>query len=210
MEDSGELEIRIDRQYANNYPVEVRFTQAQSDVENDLAPTNAAPLQLDLGRLRDLEPDPYAYGQALTQMLFGGWVGDALTTARRNSMTLDTALRVRLFITPSAWDLHSLRWETLRDPASGDPLLTSERLLFSRFLSSDDWRRVQRRSQSDLRALVVIANPTGLEKYAPAGRPLSQIDVERELGLARVGLNGMGPQVLTHGDGPPASIVKVA
>ena len=44
-----------------------------------------------------------------------------------------------------------LRWETLRDPRDGAALLAGEGLLFSRYLSSADWRPVRLRPQSELR-----------------------------------------------------------
>ena len=113
MADFAELEIRVQRQYAENYPVEVRFSQPDSDDEKELTPADATPLQLDLARLRELGVDGDEYGRTLSDMLFKGWVGEALTTARRSAQQQGAALRVRLFIAPSAWDLHGLRWEAL-------------------------------------------------------------------------------------------------
>ena len=56
-------------------------------------------------------------------------------------------------------------------PDRDAPLLTGEHLLFSRYLSSCDWRPVKLRPKGDLRALVVVANPTDLGSYQPvAGR----------------------------------------
>jgi hypothetical protein len=71
-------------------------------------------------------------------------------------------LRLRLLIGPSAAELHSLRWETLRDPHSGAPLCTGENVLFSRYLSSLDWRPVRLRARSSLSAVALVANPGNL------------------------------------------------
>ena len=76
---------------------------------------------------------------------------------------------MRLFIDPGAPELHKLHWEKLRDPENGGPLFTSETLLFSRYLSSNDLRPVDMRPMRDLKALVVIANPQGLGE--PDGYP---------------------------------------
>ena len=62
------------------------------------------------------------------------------------AQSLEAPLRVRLFIGPSAPELHNLRWETLIDPttnlagdsATATPLLTNENIIFSRYLSSLD------------------------------------------------------------------------
>jgi len=103
-------------------------------------------------------------------------------------------LRLRLFIGPSAPELHSLHWETLRDPQDGSPLLTGEQVLFSRYLSSLDWRPVRLRPQADLRALVVIANPANMTDYQ-----LAPLDVEGELERARSGLGSIPVTPLASG-----------
>jgi CHAT domain-containing protein len=41
------------------------------------------------------------------------------------------------------------------------------------------------RQQHELSALIAVANPDGLEQYAPGGTPLAPVDVERELQRAR-------------------------
>ena len=56
-------------------------------------------------------------------------------------------MRVRLLIGPSAAALHGVRWETMRDPDDGSPLLTDEAIVFSRYLSSLDWRPVGLRAE---------------------------------------------------------------
>jgi len=71
----------------------------------------------------------------------------------------------------------------LIDPQDGSPLLTSEQIYFSRYLSSGDWRPVRLRPKGNLRALVVIADPAGLPAYH-----LAPIDVEGELSRAQAGL----------------------
>ena len=87
--------------------------------------------------------------------------------------------------------MHRLRWETLRDPQDGSSFLTGERVLFSRYLSSFDWRPVRLRPQAALRALVVIANPTDLGSYQPGGQPLAALDVANELAQAKKGLGNI-------------------
>ena len=64
-------------------------------------------------------------------------------------------------------------------------------MLFSRYLSSPDWRRVRLRPQGDLRALALAANPSNLNQY-----DLAAIDVEGELGRLRAGLGGIPLSVL--------------
>ena len=84
-------------------------------------------------------------------------------------------LRVRLFIGPTAPESHALKWELLRDPRTGTIWRPASGSLFSRYLSSHDWRPVRLRPQESLRALVVIANPTDLGKYK-----MAPVDVDGE------------------------------
>ena len=115
------------------------------------------------------------------------------------AQTLEASLRLRLFIGPSAPELHSLRWETLRDPQDSSALLTSERVLFSRYLSSMDWRPVRLRPKADLRALVVGRHPSDVANYQPGGRPLAALDVAGELTRAKEGLGSIATTDLTSG-----------
>ncbi len=92
-------------------------------------------------------------------------------------------LRVKLFIGPGAPELHSVRWETLREPQEGSSLFINENILFSRYLSSFDWRPVRLRPRAELRALVFIANPTDIADYH-----MAVLNVAEELDRAKSGL----------------------
>jgi hypothetical protein len=96
----------------------------------------------------------------------------------------------------SAGAAHALRWETLTNPVTGGPLCTAERVIFSRYLSSRDWRPVRLRRKSELSALLVVANPAGLADYG-----LAPVDVKGELQRARRALGAMPVRTLP-GEGP--------
>jgi hypothetical protein len=173
----ADLELSLRRQSADAYAVELRYSQPDSDADVRLAQGKSFVARFDATQLRRVTVDPVAYGQALGRQLFA----DANLLAvfsqmRSNARTLDAPLRLRLFIDTSASELHALRWESLRDPSDDVCFASSERVLFSRYLSSGDWRRVPRRAQSELRALVAIANPTNLEQYQ-----LAPLDLPGEL-----------------------------
>jgi hypothetical protein len=186
MPDIADLEIGLHRWDVAGYSVELRFSQPNSDTD---IPPESGPMRLDLEQLRASELDLAAYGQLLTDSLFGDPnVRDIFEKSRVAAQSQDMQLRLRLYIGPSAPELHRLRWEALRDPQSGALLLTDEAILFSRYLSSLDWRPIRLRPQSRLRALVVIANPTDLNSYKPGGRQLAPVDVEGELQRATAGL----------------------
>ncbi len=163
--------------------------------DDRLMRSDAVYTRFDWGTLRGLALRHDDYGKVLGENLFASQeVYAAFDKARTVAQSLDAPLRIRLFIAPSAPELHSLRWETLRDPQSGVCLLTDQNILFSRYLGSFDWRAVRLRPQSDLRALVVIANPQSSE-----GEQMASIDVEAELAQARAGLGEMVITVLASG-----------
>ncbi len=179
----ADLELGIHRREAEHYTLEMRFSQPESDADTRLLPSNPL-LQFDVAALREQSLDDSAYGRELSKCLFADTeVRSAFAQARGNAQALEATLRLRLFIGPGAPELHNLRWETLRDPQTDSPLLTSEQVLFSRYLSSLDWRPVRLRAQTELRALVVIANPENLTDYN-----LAPVDVAGELERAETGL----------------------
>lgn len=187
---TAELEIAIHRRDAESYNVDLRFVHPESDGDVRPAYGELDPLRIDTNALLRAT-DPVTQGQTLAQALFvQAKVQAAFEKALTAAQSLDVPLRVRLFIGPSAPELHNLRWETLIDPtiSAGDatsatPLLTNENIIFSRYLSSLDWRPVRLRPQRDLSALVVIAAPDNVTQYGMAA-----VNVEQELETARTGL----------------------
>ena len=107
-------------------------------------------------------------------------------------------VRVRLYIADDAVELHPLVWEALRDPESGELLVTRERFLFSRFISNEDFRPIRFRAQDQLRALVVIANPSNVADYKPGGRPLTPLDVPGETARATQSLGELPVTILAE------------
>ncbi|HMQ34682.1 MAG TPA: CHAT domain-containing protein, partial [Chloroflexaceae bacterium] len=161
--------------------MELRFTQPDSDADIRLSGLTTPAASFDLVALSALEYDPRAYGLALSRALFASpELRQAFARARAGAAAADAPLRLRLFVGPSAAELHALRWETLCDPEDGSPMLTGEGLLFSRYLSSGDWRPVQLRPRGALRALAVAANPAGLAAYG-----MAPVDVAGELARVR-------------------------
>jgi CHAT domain/SIR2-like domain len=197
MTDYADLEIGLHRRDGVTWRVEVRYSQQESDA--DINVEGALTVDIDPGALKELELDPEAYGRALGQALLGGDVGDAYRQAIAAAQTQGVTLRVRLFVGPSAAALHGLRWETMLDPRDGSPLLTDENIVFSRYLSSNDWRPVRLRPKSALRALVVVSGPTDLDRFQT--RVLAPVAVEDEVQRAQGGLSPLPTRVLSeHGE----------
>jgi formylglycine-generating enzyme required for sulfatase activity len=194
MSTTADLELNVRRRGEGSYEIDLRFTQPDSDADMRLL-AQPVTVTVDVKALRKYHLNDKDYGQALTEILFDAEaVKQAFKEARQIAQTLDTTLRVRLFIDPNAPELHSLRWETLRDPQFDSNLLTDEQVVFSRYLSSLDWRPVRLRAFSTLKALVVIANPTDLD---PA--QLAPIDVAGEQARAQAGLADVETNILASG-----------
>jgi hypothetical protein len=171
----ADLEIGLHRRYAGGFTVELRLSKPESETEDQLASSELA--AFDLQMLRQAEHEPERYGQLLATSLFAD---PAVREKFAVATSLDQLLRLRLLVGPSAPELHDLRWETLRHPSDNSPLITGERLLFSRYLSSADWRRVHLQAKRELQALVAIANPVKGVGTDPGQWPLAEIDVAAE------------------------------
>lgn len=186
MSDFADLELGLHRYDPESYSVELRFSQPESDAEIRLV-RGGEPhlLRLPFARLRELAADPAAYGAELGAALFADReLEAAFEQARATAQSLGLPLRVRLFIGPTAPELHSLRWETLRG-RGGEPLFLGEQIFFSRYLASADRQPVRPKPRGAMRALVVVANPDGLDRYG-----LAPVDVAAELERAAAGLAG--------------------
>ncbi len=193
----ADLEIGLHRHDADSYVVEMRFSQPDSEADIRLMRDTREPalVQFDIDLLRSLALDAEAYGKKLGESFFGHpAVRSAFDQVRASAQTGDAPLRLRLLIDPGAPELHGLRWEMLRDPGDDRLLFTGENILFSRYLSSLDWRPVRLRPQADLSALVVIANPANLDRYQ-----LTPVDVAGELARAKAGLGNMRTSELASG-----------
>lgn len=196
----ADLELALRRQADGSTLADLRLRAPDSSRDSDLG--DSLPVQIYAEELRALSLDPGAYGRRLSAMLFGdSRMREAWIKARSYASGADVALRLRLRIAPEADDLHDLRWETLCD-LDGPPLCRSERVLFSRFLDTDDLGRVTQLSRPELRALAAIANPADLPRFG-----LRPLDVQAEAARVRA---AMGEVPLTllgrEAGGRPASL----
>jgi hypothetical protein len=193
---SAELEIGLTLQDGDG---SFAFSLAYDDPEDpeDRRKLGTEPIIIDTDELALLVDNDDAYGKALSEMLFSAnLIRGFYENAARFAGTRDVPLHLRLLLDPGAdMRFHAVRWESLRDPSDGTPIATKRNILFSRFLSSNDFRTFAQPPKHDLRALVVIASPSDLRTFAP-------VDVETERKLAHVALDGIRVTELPQ-DGPP-------
>lgn len=194
-----ELEIGLHRFDAEAWTVDLRFNDPESDGIDSRETTTEL---VDFQQLRELQADDEAYGMVLGQALLANpAIREGFARARAVAQARGLPLRIRLFFGQGfgqgSAELHKLRWETLREPQERDRLLTDEHLLFSRFLPSDEGVSVPFRPRAELRALLVIANPSDLAEYW-----LAPLDVNAELQRARAALGDI-PCTELPGEGRP-------
>jgi hypothetical protein len=197
----AELEIGLHRLAAEEVQVELRFSDPGSDAE---VPAEKGPAALDLAALLTLQQDPRAYGEALAAQVFSdervrGLYGRAKTAVEASGRFL----RLRVLVGPSVPELHGVRWELLCDPETRAPFATSEKILFSRFMVSQDWRPVKLRRKAELTALLAVAAPSDCATYS-----LADVDRGGEIARALEGLGGIRSTVL--GKEEPLTLERLA
>jgi hypothetical protein len=195
MTDYADLEIGLHHRDGRTWRVELRYSQPQTDADVRLDIDGPLVAAVDPDDLVALQDDEEAYGRELGAALLTGRLGEAYRTAVATSQAHGATLRVRLLVGPSAAALHAVRWETMRDPRDGAPLLTDENIVFSRYLSSMDWRPVGVLPKSSLRALVIVAGPDDVAEYG-GDRALSAVDVAEEVERVREGLGTLPTRTL--------------
>ena len=190
---SAELEVALSRLDGASADAGLRFSPPNSDAEVQMP---GGTVSFDFDALDKLVYDPGKYGRALGSMVLAGEVAGAVDRARQVAASHGVPLRLRLFLDSEAEQLHRLRWEALRDPRTGECLLTNENLLFSRYLSSVNWSPVGDTPKAGQRAVVVVADPKGLEEWSPGGVALTPVAADDEVARARAGLGAMPVSVL--------------
>jgi Tfp pilus assembly protein PilF len=155
-----------------------------------------AAITFDAVRLRALSHIPDEYGAALTEMVFVPPLREAWQQALDYAENSTSRLRLRVEL--AGHDaLHALRWELLRDPLQGTNLACSERVAFSRFLSSEQIGDIATLPKPRLRALIAVSSATGPD--------MASVDVAGEVERASVGLAALPITVLDGREGRAAA-----
>ena len=193
----ADLEIAL-RWMENEQALDVglRFTLSDQPVDNWAHPTG--PLRIDLQTLADKRNDVDGYAHALTAMVFSTHdIREFYAASCDTAQDRPIHLRLNLSAPPA---LHRIRWELLHDPELDRPVATTDGILFSRYLTSPDFRMLSWKTKPVTRALVVIANPVNLHEYAPGGRQLAPVDVDMERRYAEEALGGFEVAYLADPD----------
>lgn len=202
----AEFDVYLTWKGDGRFDVVILFN-APADIE-DYQYFGSAPIQVDMDRLDSLRDDVRAYGAELGQLLFPQGASSYLDRALR--LALEMPVYMRLVMAGDApLRYQTIRWETLRHPTSGARIATSENIRFCRYLSNPDGTPPSPLGLRDrLAALVVVANPAGIEGHADGLSQLSPIHVDKEVDRARKALEGMSIRVLSE-EGKRATAVNI-
>ena len=143
-----------------------------------------------MDRLDSLRDDVRAYGVALGQLLFPQGASSYLDRALR--LAQEMPVYMRLVVGDDApLRYQTIRWETLRHPISGVRITTSENIRFCRYLSNPDGTPPSPLGlRNRLAALVVVANPAGIEGHADGLSQLSPVHVDKEVAPSQESAGG--------------------
>jgi energy-coupling factor transporter ATP-binding protein EcfA2 len=188
------FQITIQRQVSEGWPV----------VVEQMAPGQFLPVRheslvrLDVNALRS-QPTSLEYGTALGKAIFSGATHGAFLQALAAS---GNALRVLLCV--EADELKSLRWQMLCGPLDNEWsfLALHQRSLLSLYLPAITDRRFPSIGRRDLRALVLVSSPTGIEDYG-----LTPFDVEATVASLRAAFAAIPCDILANVEGcvgPPS------
>jgi hypothetical protein len=169
------------------YALLARFTAPGHDTQY-----SASPITLDAASLRPLVFDPEAYGQALTAQLFADEGLRAFWAKARTVALQSGELNVRLRFPTADPLLHTVRWETLRDPEDNTPFALSQRVRLARTIDGSDFTPLPLAPRpAELRALVAVTAPSDLDAFG-----LDEIDADGEVARVRNALGNMPLTVL--------------
>lgn len=154
---------------------------------------------VDLEELQATE-EPKAYGALLGRALFTEAVRDLFVRGTAGAGPL------HLMLSFDAPELRPLWWERLCGPRDGGMEFVGldRRVAYSRYIPSPVLRTYEELTADELRVLVLVAAPAGLEKYGLAG-----FDVAAAVAAVRAGLPGVPCTVLgtaVEGAAGPASL----
>lgn len=188
-----EITIRSKENSTDGWPVSVKLEHRDglSIQKSGILPLDEEDFQWLSTRLSQCKD----YGTRLGQRLFQN---DLLLAFREAFAGTQKLMRVLLTLEVGEDDpLKTLRWERLCAPIDGswEHLALNQRSPFSQYLpTSNSDRTYPAIARSDLRALVMVASPEGLEDFS-----LEHFDVERTVSELREALGEIPCDVLAHG-----------
>ncbi len=189
----GEIEIGLHRLQPEAIQVELRVNDPGT--QGEIAPARgqiSISSETLMEELFALQNEPDEYGKKLAERVFESpEIRERFGETKAAFEARGMPIRLRIQLSSSLAELHGISWELLRDPKTETTLATSERIVFSRFILSQDWRVIKLRPKAEMKALIAVSSPTDL-----ADSNLSDVDTEGEIARAREALAGIQATVI--------------
>ena len=93
-------------------------------------------------------------------------------------------------------EAHTWRRRAPRVHRTGDGVATSEKVLFSRFMSSREWRPVKLKPKRELEAVLAVSSPSDLGLAEEKTYQLADVDLDGEIPRAARDLQGIRRDVI--------------
>ncbi|MFN3373148.1 MAG: CHAT domain-containing protein, partial [Chloroflexus sp.] len=159
------------------YIIELEFGDGRRLVSTEEVTFNLPPPET-------TDPDAISrYGQELFRQLFPGRLGHAFHVARQIALQQQEPLRLRLALDPLDSELQAIPWALLHLPASDSqsrplPLATSDHILFSCYVDSEQFPLSDPIEHRPIRMLLVLSEPSDLERWglSPFDRKATEQD----------------------------------
>ncbi|MEV4144084.1 CHAT domain-containing protein [Amycolatopsis sp. NPDC049691] len=140
-------------------------------------------ITIDVDELRTLTGDEQEYAARLSEMVFAEPLIERYYRKAVDSAGTDS-VHFRLHLNGPA-RFHELRWESLRTPGKPDmPIAVTGNVMFSRYLSGENWPLIPSRQYRERRALVIVAAPSNLDEF----EGLAEVEHDAEIARARTAL----------------------
>ncbi|MEJ6486821.1 SUMF1/EgtB/PvdO family nonheme iron enzyme [Nostoc punctiforme UO1] len=188
------FEITIQRKSGDHWPIVAEHSRPGELLPIRSEGTLVVTLE-DVQQLTSLLGRPKDYGIVLGKALFQGQIRDAFVSALRES---EDPLRVLLFLEAADSELKFWRWERLCAPIDGhwQLLALEQRSPFSFYIPAITDRRFPPIGRRDLRALVLVASPSDVQRYN-----LAAFDVKATVDSVRTALGNIPTDVLATVEG---------
>lgn len=160
-----------------SYIIELEFGDGRRLVSTEAVTFNLTPPET-------ADPDAISrYGQELFRRLLPGRLGHAFHVARQTALQQQEPLRLRLALDPLDGELQAIPWELLHLPASDSqsrplPFSTSDHILFSRYVDSEQFPLSDPIEHRPIRMLLTLSEPSDLERWglSPFDRKATEQD----------------------------------
>lgn len=162
---------------SNKYIIEVEYSDGRRIVSEE-------EVQFDLTPPEPNNPaDITRYGQELFRRLFPTRLSHQFRVSQRTAAQQQQPLRLRLALDPQDAELQAIPWELLHFPATDNqsqliPLTTSDQILFSRYIDSEQFALFEPIDHHPIRLLLIFSEPTDLDRWqlSPFDRPATERD----------------------------------